>query len=268
MIRQPVVAGLFYPASPATLTRELAGFLAGDTSPVAATAVILPHAGYDYSGAVVGAVLGRIRVPSRVILLGPNHYGRGAAVAVTGAEAWQTPLGTVPVAKDLLAHLRTESPELVVDERAHQQEHSLEVLLPFLRHCQPQLQIVPIALNHQLECADCMHLGHAIGRAVRSWHEPVLLAASSDMNHFLPARENTRLDALALDAMTAFDPQRLYQVVKDHHISMCGVLPVVTVMTAARDLDAQACDLVRYTHSGEQSGDNSRVVGYAGMIIN
>ncbi|MFO7577806.1 MAG: AmmeMemoRadiSam system protein B [Pelovirga sp.] len=268
MIRQPAVAGLFYPAGAAALSRQVAGFLAGDTSPVDATAVILPHAGYDYSGAVVGAVLGRIRVPRRVILLGPNHYGRGAAVAVTGATVWQTPAGAVPVAVDLLEHLRTEAPELVVDERAHQQEHSLEVLLPFLRHCQPQLQIVPIALNHQLECADCVNLGHAIARAVSSWDEPVLLVASSDMNHFLPARENTRLDALALDAMTAFDPQRLYQVVEDHHISMCGVLPVVTVMTAARDLGAQACDLVRYTHSGEQSGDNSRVVGYAGMMIN
>jgi AmmeMemoRadiSam system protein B len=232
-----------------------------------ATAVVLPHAGYIYSGDVAGAVISRIKVPEQVILLGPNHHGRGEQMAVSAVDAWATPLGEVAVASDLRTHLINEVPQLVLDNHAHQQEHSLEVLLPFLQHVQPQLKIVPIALKHPGFTQLC-DLGAGIARALKAWNQPVLLVASSDMNHFLPAAQNTRLDALAIEAMTSFDAQRLYQVVAEQQISMCGVLAVVTVMEASRALGAHHCELVRYSHSGEKSGDNSQVVGYAGLLMN
>ncbi len=267
MIRHPVVADLFYPANPIELNRQLASFVIAADPPETATAVVLPHAGYVYSGDVAGAVMSRIQVPQQVILLGPNHHGRGERMAVSAADAWATPLGNVAVAADLRAHLLTEIPQLKLDDHAHQQEHSLEVLLPFLQYVQPQLKIVPIALMH-LGLVALIELGNGIAQALENWNQPVLLVASSDMNHFLPAAENTRLDTLAIDAMTSYDPQRLYQVVSEQQISMCGVLAVVTVMVAARILGAHRCKLVRYSHSGEKSGDNSRVVGYAGLLIN
>lgn len=266
MIRQSVVAGLFYPASAIELKRQLSTFVAARNRQQA-TAVVLPHAGYVYSGDVAGDVISRIRVPQQVILLGPNHHGRGKQFAVSDVDAWATPLGDVAVAADLRTHLLNEIPQLELDDSAHQQEHSLEVLLPFLQYVQPQLQVVPIALKYSgLE--QLTELGTAIARVIQSWEEPILLVASSDMNHFLPAAENIRLDALAIDAMTAFDPPRLYQVVAERQISMCGVFAVVTVMEAAKLLGATCCELVRYSHSGEKSGDNSRVVGYAGLIMN
>lgn len=266
MMRQPVVAGLFYPANAIELTRQLTSFVVETDLQQTAKAVVLPHAGYVYSGDVAGAVISRIRVPQQVILLGPNHHGRGEQMAVSAVDAWATPLGNVTVAADLRAHLLAGIPQLTLDDSAHQQEHSLEVLLPFLQHVQPQLEIVAIALKH-LDLPQLCHLGTGIARALNNWNEPVLLVASSDMNHFLPAAENTRLDALAIDAMTSFDPERLCQVVAEQQISMCGVLAVVTVMAAAKVLGAQNCELVRYSHSGEKSGDNSRVVGYAGLLI-
>jgi AmmeMemoRadiSam system protein B len=266
MIRQPVVAGLFYPSSAVELKRQLAALIT-DGDQQQATAVVLPHAGYVYSGDVAGAVISRIRVPKQIVLLGPNHHGRGKQMAVSTADAWTTPLGDVPVAADLRTHLLDEIPQLELDDRAHQQEHSLEVLLPFLQYVQPQVEVVPVALQHSGP-TQLIELGAGIARAIKNWKEPVLLVASSDMNHFLPAAENIRLDALAIDAMTAFDPLRLYQVVVDQQISMCGVFAVVAVMAAANLLGAKNCELVRYHHSGEKSGDNSRVVGYAGLLMN
>ncbi len=265
MIRQPVVSGLFYPASANELKCQLATFIA-DGEQQQAAAVVLPHAGYVYSGDVAGDVISLIRVPHQVILLGPNHHGRGKQLAVSAVDAWTTPLGDVAVAGDLRTHLLDEIPQLELDNSAHQQEHSLEVLLPFLQYVQPQVEVVPIAIKHSSP-AQLIELGAGMARAIKSWKEPVLLVASSDMNHFLPAAENVRLDTLAIDAMTAFDPQRLYQVVVDQQISMCGVFAVVAVMEAAKLLGAKSCELVRYSHSGEKSGDNSRVVGYAGLLM-
>ncbi|MBD1399142.1 AmmeMemoRadiSam system protein B [Pelovirga terrestris] len=266
MIRQPVVAGLFYPASAVELKRQLATFVSEEDQQQAA-AVVLPHAGYGYSGDVAGDVISRIRVPHQVILLGPNHHGSGKQMAVSAVDAWATPLGDVAVAAALRSHLLDEVPQLELDDSAHQQEHSLEVLLPFLQYVQSQLQVVPIAITHSSP-AQLIELGAGIARAINNWNEPVLLIASSDMNHFLPAAENVRLDSLAIDAMTAFDPQRLYRIVADQQISMCGMFAVVAVMEAAKLLGAHSCELIRYSHSGEKSGDNSRVVGYAGMIMN
>lgn len=266
MIRQPAVAGLFYPASAAELTRQLAILVGTAEQQKTATAVVLPHAGYVYSGDVAGAVISRIKVPKQLILLGPNHHGVGAQMAVSSADAWATPLGAVSVAQELRAHLLAAIPQLTLDDRAHQQEHSIEVVLPFLQHAQPQLEIVPIALKYA-DFSQLQRLGADIARTLKSWNQPVLLVASSDLNHFLPAAENARLDALAIAAMTVFDAQRLFRVVEQEQISMCGVLAVVAVMEAAKALGAHQCELIRYRHSGEKSGDNSRVVGYAGLLM-
>lgn len=266
MIRQPAVAGSFYPADPSQLSNQLIKLVRSEKSPAAATAIIVPHAGYVYSGAVAGEVIAATKIPKTVVMLGPNHQGVGQEVAVSAADGWATPLGEVPVNTVLREKLCQSIPSLQADERAHQLEHSLEVMLPLLLQCRPDLEIVPISLR-TLDLAGCLQLGSQIASALSLQDEEVLLLASSDMNHFLDADTTEKLDFMAIDAMTGFDPERLYQVVMDNRISMCGVLPAVVVMQAAKELGATHCQLVRHTHSGEINGDTSRVVGYASLSI-
>ena len=266
MIRQPAVAGSFYPADSRSLLSQLDRLMPTSVKVHKVKGLIVPHAGYVYSGAVAGQVIAEAEIPEHVILLGPNHYGAGHAIATSGADAWETPLGAVAIASMLRDRLMTEIPELFIDDRAHEQEHSLEVMLPFLLKRQPRLKIVPIALGH-LSLENCLQLGSSLAAVIKALNLDVLLLASSDMNHFSSAEVTEDLDSLAIEAMTAYDPQRLYRVVTDNRISMCGVLPAITVMQAARDLGAETCQLVSYSHSGKINGDNSRVVGYAGLSI-
>jgi len=266
MIRQPAVAGSFYPADTEELSAQIDGLLKIKAEPNKVKGLIVPHAGYIYSGAVAGEVFASAEIPRQVILIGPNHHGAGANIAVSGARSWEIPLGIVPVATSLRQQLVDRIPELRVDDRAHTYEHSLEVMLPFLLRRQPELEIIPIALGH-LSLTDCLQLGTAIAHVMKGWSEDVLLLASTDMNHFSTAEISEKLDFMAIDAMISYDPQRLYQVVRENQISMCGMLPTVTVMQAAYDLGARECQLVRYAHSGQVNGDNSNVVGYAGLTL-
>ncbi|HEY5673235.1 MAG TPA: AmmeMemoRadiSam system protein B [Malonomonas sp.] len=267
MIRQAVVAGSFYPANPAELQVEVERLLQTEQPPQAAKALIVPHAGYVFSGAVAGEVIAATKIPRVVLLLGPNHQGAGCEIAVTEAESWATPLGNVPIAAALRSQLCAAISDLQVDERAHQFEHSLEVMLPMLQHSQPQLQIVPIALRY-LSLNQCLQLGSDLAAVLKQLSEEVLLLASSDMNHFKDAETTERLDCMAIKKMTDYDPVGLYQTVQENRISMCGVLPAVVVMQAARELGASRCRLLRHTHSGQVNGDNHRVVGYAALSIN
>jgi len=266
MVRQPAVAGSFYPADQKELADLMEGYLdrEGPVRPV--RGAIVPHAGYIYSGKVAGRVFSQIQIPQHVLLLGPNHHGLGPRVAMSGVAAWQTPLGEVVVDQQLSRALAERIPAIEIDDRAHSYEHSLEVMLPFLQTLVPQVRIVPISLR-QLSLADCLSLGNEIAEAVSAFPHEVLMVASSDMNHFLPAVENEKLDRLAIEAMTAYDPRGLYQVVMDKGISMCGVFGAVIVMAAARQLGASRCELLDYAHSGQVNGDNSRVVGYAGLVL-
>ena len=266
MKRQPAVAGSFYPAEAGELSAQVAALLTAAMEPQKVKGLIVPHAGYVYSGAVAGEVFATAEIPKQVILIGPNHHGTGENISVSGADTWEIPLGSVPVATLLREQLVHDLPALSVDDQAHRYEHSLEVMLPFLLQRQPELQIVPIVLG-QLSLAACLLLGGALAQTIMDWDEEVLLLASTDMNHFSAAETSMQLDHMAIDAMTAYNPQQLYQVVRENQISMCGVLPTVVVMQAAHDLGARTCQLVRYSHSGQVNGDNSSVVGYAGLTL-
>ena len=266
MIRQPVVAGSFYPEGPSALAKQLDKLVRSEQPPQPAKAIIAPHAGYVFSGAVAGELMAATQIPPTVLLLGPNHHGVGSNIAISAAESWSTPVGDVPIVDSIRQQLCLENTDIVVDERAHQYEHSLEVMLPLLLKCQPDLQIVPITLR-SLDLAECLQLGTDIANVLKRQDDEILLLASSDMNHFLDAVTTRQLDFKAISAMTAFDPQALYRTVHENRISMCGVLPAVVVMQAAKELGASECHLLRYAHSGQINDDNSRVVGYAALSM-
>jgi MEMO1 family protein len=231
-----------------------------------AIACLVPHAGYIYSGHVAGAVYAQLDLPARYILVGPRHYPRGAQMAILSEDAWRTPLGDAQIDAALAAELRRVCPLLREDAVAHQSEHALEVQLPFLQRRAPDFRFVPIALGN-VRYDELELLGRAIALVVAAATEPVLVVASSDMNHYESDAVTRAKDRKALDRILALDPQGLFDVVRREQISMCGVGPAVSVMIAARELGATEAELVRYATSGDVNGEREEVVGYAGVVI-
>lgn len=272
MIRTPAVAHQFYPGEPVILRELLTRLIPGQPEATAqpARAVVMPHAGYVYSGGVAGETVARVAVPEEVVILGPNHHGTGAPAALMATGSWEMPMGEVAINRELAAIILRLCPEIRVDERAHLAEHSLEVLVPFLQYRQPRLTIVPLCLA-RLSFADCRLIGRALAAAVqefeRDFGRPVLLAASTDMSHYESRQSASARDRLAIDRVLALDPEGLYQTVVEQRISMCGVIPTVITLIAALETGAEAAELVRYSDSGEASGDTGQVVGYAGFVI-
>ncbi|MGP0019472.1 MAG: AmmeMemoRadiSam system protein B [Candidatus Sulfotelmatobacter sp.] len=270
ILRHPAVAGRFYPADPDELRTEVLGFLSQLPSthqtPVRALGCIAPHAGYMYSGHVAGAVFACLDVPERCIVLCPNHTGQGCPLAMMSEGAWQTPLGDVPLDAELAAALKQRFPVLQEDAAAHRAEHAAEVELPFLLLRQPQLSFVPIALGTgQFEILE--HLGAALADVIAAQNDPVLIVASSDMNHYESDTVTRAKDHRAIERILSLDPLGLFDVVTQQNISMCGFGPAVAMLTAARQLGAKSAELIKYATSGDVSGDRNMVVGYAGVVV-
>jgi len=152
------------------------------------------------------------------------------------------------------------------DETAHLAEHSLEVQLPFLQQLKGEVKFVPIAVGTG-SYAPLERLGQALGQSIKDSAEPVLIIASSDMNHYESDSVTRQKDRRAIDRVLALDPKGLYDVIKKEHVSMCGYGPTIAMLTAARQLGASGAELVKYATSGDVTGDQGEVVGYAGMIV-
>ena len=268
------MSGRFYPADPVELDATVASLLEDARKAVGpsgrpAVGVIAPHAGYVYSGPTAAAVFARLALPSLVVILAPNHTG--ICRAPGGASLWEdgafrTPLGDVPVDAAFGAALRDASPLVGVDHEAHRVEHAVEVELPFLQWLRRDVRIVPLVLAWD-DWEPARALGEALARVVSEAPEPVLLLASSDLNHYEPAAVSERKDARALEAVTALDGAELLARCRREGISMCGRAPVAVVLAAARALGADRAEVVDYRHSGWVSGDDSQVVGYGGVVI-
>jgi MEMO1 family protein len=269
VVRHPAVAGRFYPRDPEELREEANSYLLQDDSAVEATAAIgciAPHAGYMYSGHVAGAVFARMQIPPRCIVICPNHTGIGRPLAIMSEGEWETPLGNVGIDRALAARLKELCPALDEDASAHRGEHAAEVELPFLLLRQPKLTFVPIALGtRHLDALE--QLGLAIAEVVAAEKDPVLIVASSDMNHYESDVVTRAKDHRAIERILTLDARGLLEVVAQQNISMCGVGPAVTMLTAAKKLEAKSAELVKYATSGDISGDRDRVVGYAGVVV-
>jgi AmmeMemoRadiSam system protein B len=270
-IRQPAVAGRFYPASPQRLRAEVEAYTAAPLDAPAETKIralgcVVPHAGYMYSGHVAGAVYRRLELPRRMVILCPNHTGIGEPLAIMSQGAWQTPLGDAPIDEELAAELKERMPLLSEDAEAHRTEHALEVQLPFLQVLAPGFRFVPIAVG--TGHFDVLRsLGIALGNVLAKPGEGALVIASSDMNHYESDQVTRVKDRRAIDQLLALDARGLYDVVRDGNISMCGYGPAVVMLTAARKLGATHAELVRYATSGDVSDDRDMVVGYAGIAV-
>ncbi len=264
--RAPAVAGQFYYGTRDRLLDQVAQFVVKDASKEDAIGVIVPHAGFIYSGSVAGAVYSSIRFPKTFVLLGPNHTGLGSAISLSDDYEWETPLGTFEVDKKLAAKILQSYPGVKRDNKAHLFEHSLEVQLPFIAYFSTDVKIVPIALL-AASVDDCIALGRGIARAVKGVDYPVVIVASSDMSHYVPEKTARQKDQKAIDRVLAVDPEGLYETVVRERISMCGYMPATAMLSAARELGANSARLVKYATSGDVSGDYDSVVGYAGIVV-
>lgn len=265
-LREPAVAGSFYPGNAAALRADVRSYLSPQQDRVRAIGCIAPHAGYVYSGRVAGAVFSGLEIPSSCIVLCPNHTGFGHPLAIMKEARWRTPLGDLVIDSDLAGKLLLAFPALVEDFAAHRSEHAIEVELPFLQVVRPDVEFVPIAIGTgRLLLLE--HLGEALATVVQHSEQPVLIIASSDMNHYEDDSTTRAKDHKAIDRILALDPRGLYETVMSESISMCGFGPAVAMLTAAKRLGARKAELVQYATSGDVTGDRETVVGYAGIIV-
>ena len=259
--RRPAVAGMFYPADPDDLRRSIDAAFADAASPLPGSklpkALIVPHAGYVYSGPIAASAFRRI-VPAhrrieRVVLLGPSHrvYLRG--MAVPSVEAFDTPLGSVPIDEELRAEALSH-PAVVLDDEPHMYEHSLEVEVPFLQSVLDHFTLLPITVGETRtdEVA-------AVLDAIWGGSE-TLIVVSTDLSHYHRYDDAVRLDAHTAAAIVAANPE----AIGDH--DACGARPLRGMLRAVadRNLTVEQLDL---RNSGDTAGDPSRVVGYGAFVV-
>ena len=267
-VRQPVVAGSFYPGDRARL-RALVEELLGEPTPENAPSsvgLIVPHAGYAYSGRVAGAGLRAAAAfgrPEAVLILGASHGGAGAPLVMPTDAAWGTPLGDVPLDVDVIEQLSAAG--IPLDVNAFRREHSMEVVLPFLQvlFADP-VPVIPVCVQ-LAPLASLASGARILGEALRT--RRVWIVASSDFTHYEPDRIARELDRSALDAILRLDPEHFYQETLERGLSICGAGAIAVLLLLARSLGLGEALLVDYATSGDVTGDRSAVVGYAAVLF-
>lgn len=268
-LREPVVAGQFYPCKKEELKDLIASFVDKTARKNDVFGAILPHAGYIYSGRVAVETVSRINIKDTVVLLGPNHRARGSTFSIMSQGTWQTPLGNIEIDADLAKLFLNKSKYLKEDSTAHLDEHSIEVQLPILQYFKSNFKIVPIAIRTD-NLAMLTEVAKSLAAVIseNSLQNSVLFIASSDLTHYEPLSSAEKKDTLAIGIIVALDEQKLSIVVKEFDISMCGFAPIAVLIKVAKLLGAKKGKLIKYQTSGDATKDNSSVVGYAGITIN
>ncbi len=269
-IRKPAVAGQFYSQSEAILKRELKELFAEggceDEELIEAKGVVMPHAGYIYSGSVAAKAISKAKPTNTYIIIGPNHTGHGKPFSLMDEGVWQTPLGDVEIESELSKKLLNSSKFLERDNEAHIYEHSIEVELPLLQYRQEGFKIVPIILTSaKLEVY--LQIAKEIAGCIKDAPYSVTIIASSDFTHFEDHDTASKKDKMAIDAILELDEEKFLNIVTEHEISVCGYAPICVMLASAKLLGAKEAKLVEYKTSGDTSGDYESVVGYAGILV-
>lgn len=267
-IRESVIAGTWYPGDPAALKSAIQDYLdavpepEGPKLPAAPpTALIVPHAGYRYSGQVAACAYKRIRNAAfdTVFIIAPSHRARFSGASIYDGAGYRTPLGVVPIDREAVTALVRSDERIRYVPEAHAQEHSLEIQLPFLQTVLGDFKLVPLVMGDQ-SLATCQWLSEKVASAAGG--KPALIVASTDLSHYHPYETAEKLDKVVLDRVAAFDPEGLNRRLASGDCEACGGGPMVAAMLAARRLGADAARVLHYANSGDVTGDKSRVVGY------
>jgi AmmeMemoRadiSam system protein B/AmmeMemoRadiSam system protein A len=267
-VRNANQAGRFYPADAAELEKMLDGFFE-DTPKAAKTwpAVMVPHAGLQYSGKVAAQALAHVKIPETVIVLCPKHTALGVEWAVAPHETWSLPGGNVGSDAELAKKLSESIDNLELDSLAHHMEHAVEVELPIIRRLAPDAKVLGIAIGggtyEQLQ-----QFAAQLAVALEDRRDSTLLVISSDMNHFADDAETRRLDEIALAELESLDTKRAFDTITGQRISMCGLRPAVIVLETLKHWNRlKKAERTGYATTADTTGDKSRVVGYAGMLF-
>jgi AmmeMemoRadiSam system protein B len=240
-------------------------------SPLQADAVLVPHAGWQYSGRLAAQTLKRVTLPRWVIIFAPQHRGGGTDWAVAPHQTWQLPGRNVEADLPMTEKMIQAVDFFAFDAAPHAHEHSIEVLLPILARIAPETKISAVAMS--MSTWDMIRRGAAqFANFLTSLPEKPMLIISSDMNHFANDETTRRVDKIALNAIyraaAEQNPEHALQTIYEQQISMCGVVPAVFVMETLRIIGRlNHIEEVGYMTSADTSGDASRVVGYAGLIF-
>ncbi len=275
--RSPAVAGAFYPFSKEAVVaqlRELFSYWNIDLDSlhrrkrVGCRGIVVPHAGWAYSGYVAARVFADVPKSKTIIIMGPNHSGMGPDFSISSDDAWETPLGEVKVDTGLAQKLAdTSIAEL--DDMAHIREHSIEVQLPFLQMVLDDFRIVPLSIKHYAPDAQFLNACRELGRNIADLvaRKDSLLVASTDFTHYEPQEMANAKDYRAMEAIERLDEAGLFEVILEDMISMCGYAGVAATIVACKQLGARKGEKVAYMTSGNTTGDMSAVVGYGGLRI-
>ena len=269
-VREPILAGSWYPGSPEKLRAMVSGYLA-KADPPAVTGeimgVIVPHAGYVYSGQVAAFAYQILRGSDfkRVVLIGPSHRVPFRGISVNQQSAYRTPLGTVPVDQAFSKRLLERDADMTWVPQAHANEHSLEIQIPFLQMVLKDFQIVPI-LMREWDYETCAHLAGELSQAMDDGIKSLILA-STDLSHFHTDQKARTLDERFIQHVKAFDPKGLAHALSSGQCEACGGGPAVVAMLAARQRGASGSAILKYANSGDVSGDRRQVVGYVSAVL-
>jgi AmmeMemoRadiSam system protein B/AmmeMemoRadiSam system protein A len=269
-IREPVVAGTFYPDRPETLSRDVKQYLdqaKEEKIEGEIIALVSPHAGYLYSGQVAAYAYRLVegRTFDSVVVVGPSHQALFKGASIYDRGGFETPLGVVPIDIELSKRMMERRKEIQFLPEAHAREHSLEVQIPFLQIVSKSFKLVPLVMEPYWNWETCQYLSTAIAETVRG--KKVLLIASSDLSHYHPYEKAVELDKIVLNHIERFDPEGLNRELKSGRCEACGGGPIITIMLAAKALGANKGKVLKYLNSGDVTGDRSRVVGYGAGVF-
>lgn len=278
-LRKPAVAGSFYSGDLKSLNEQIqncflhkigpgklpSAVLAGERKIVG---LISPHAGYMYSGPVAANGFYKIALdgkPDTIIILGPNHRGFGEDISIMVEGKWKTPLGELEIDTDIAESILKNSKTIKIDNKAHQYEHSIEVQLPFIQYIfGKNIKFVPICMTRQDINTD-IEIARSICSSVVD--KNILLIASSDFTHYEPQEYAKNIDKQAINTILEFNPKKLYDIIYQQNLTMCGPGPITAMLIVCETLGAKKAELLKYATSGDVSGAYDRVVGYTSIII-
>ncbi len=277
-LRPPVAAGRFYDLDMVLLNRqiEIAFQRAGKNRKKIGKvrAAIVPHAGYEYSGHVAASVYSLLdrKKPTNFIIIGTNHYMVGSKYAIMKQGLWKTPLGGVAVDQNMVESIMKKCELLENDVLPHQNEHSIEVQIPMLQYvCGSEFKFVPISIGldsyNQSNLDDLKLIGKSLASCVKSSKENWMILASSDFSHYISQKDAEAVDKYLLSPITRLNESSLFERAEETNTSACGIGAITASITAAKALGAKTGKIVKYSTSGEITGDKSSVVGYAGVVL-
>ncbi len=276
LVRQPVVAGMFYHLNPEMLKKQIKGCFehklgSKKIKEEKFTGAIVPHAGYTYSGPVASWVYSRIP-QCNYIILGPNHRGFGSKFGVMREGVWKTPLGSVKINEKVAKKIIESNPLLEYDVLSHESEHSIEVQLPFLQYrFGNDFNFVPISVMNEFPSFDfldeCKIVGNAIANVIKKEKDEWIVIASSDFSHYIPYDFAYSTDNYVIGSIIKLDEKDFFARIQEKNASVCGFGPIAITIMASKKLGAKKGKLLSYKTSGDITSDKGAVVGYSSIIL-